>query len=337
MSEENQAVTTQEPERQQIMLSKRGLQMVTFDDMQRFATAVSKSSFAPKGMQDVATIVVALQMGAELGMPPMMALQSIAVINGRPSLFGDALPGIVRASGMMETYKEEQIGEANTDSFGWRVTTIRKGVGETPIVREFTIADAKRAKLWGKAGPWSEYPTRMLLMRPRSWALRDAFPDVVKGIISYEEARDVRDAEYEVFPAQSSTERLAGIVTRHSETEVAPAEIPPPVATEKPAEQKPVKKESAKKEPAPKPKPEPPKEPEFEPEPAETGEVATDKDIAEAFEHFAKYYEYDKDAAIGVYARIKNLAVIPAGLDGCLFSDFKRIEDAIRIELGMPV
>ena len=53
------------------------------------------------------------------------------------------------------------------------------------------LDDAKRAGLLGKKGPWTEYPQRMLQMRARSWALRDGFADVLKGLSVREEAQDI--------------------------------------------------------------------------------------------------------------------------------------------------
>lgn len=61
---------------------------------------------------------------------------------------------------------------------------------QNPRVQKFSVKDAKRAGLWGKSGPWSTYPDRMLTMRARSWALRDEFADILKGIIAAEEAQD---------------------------------------------------------------------------------------------------------------------------------------------------
>jgi hypothetical protein len=57
-------------------------------------------------------------------------------------------------------------------------------------VGRFSVADAKRAGLWGKSGPWTQYPRRMLQLRARGFALRDAFPDVLKGLVTAEEAQD---------------------------------------------------------------------------------------------------------------------------------------------------
>lgn len=63
--------------------------------------------------------------------------------------------------------------------------------GASAVTARFSVADAKKAGLWGKQGPWQQYPARMLQLRARGFALRDAFPDVLRGIISAEEARDM--------------------------------------------------------------------------------------------------------------------------------------------------
>ena len=67
---------------------------------------------------------------------------------------------------------------------------LRSGRSE-PITRTFSIDDAKRAGLWQKPGPWTDYPDRMLMMRARAFALRDAFPDVLMGLYLREEFEGV--------------------------------------------------------------------------------------------------------------------------------------------------
>jgi hypothetical protein len=67
---------------------------------------------------------------------------------------------------------------------------VAKRKGRKPVTARFSVEDAKRAGLWGKQGPWSAYPKRMMQMRARGFALRDAFPDVLKGMITAEEAQD---------------------------------------------------------------------------------------------------------------------------------------------------
>jgi len=156
-----------------------GLMPRSFEALYKMATIMSASGLMPKGMESTEAVFVAVQMGMEVGMSPMQAVQNIAPINGRPSIYGDSVLGLVRASGLLESITETIEGDA--DQMLARVIAKRKDEPE-PIERVFTVDDAKKAGLWGKPGPWSQYPKRMLQMRARSWALRDGFGDVIKGL-----------------------------------------------------------------------------------------------------------------------------------------------------------
>lgn len=123
----------------------------------------------------LADCLIAIQWGYEVGLSPVQAMQSIAVINGRPTLFGDALLGLVRGSGLLESI--EEVG----DDKSYTCTVKRRGERK-PVVRTFTMDDARKAGLLEKKGPWQSYPKRMLQMRARNFALRDAFTDVIRGV-----------------------------------------------------------------------------------------------------------------------------------------------------------
>lgn len=158
----------------------------TFAEAEHIAKILATSDLVPKGMiGKPANILLAIMYGAEIGISPAQALQNVMVINGRPSLWGDAVMGKVLASGFLETFEEIE----EKDSFTYKVK--RKGL--PMISRTFSMDDARKAKLATKPGPWQEYPKRMLFHRARSWALRDAFADVLKGIRYYEEERDIVD------------------------------------------------------------------------------------------------------------------------------------------------
>ena len=60
----------------------------------------------------------------------------------------------------------------------------------TVCERRFSVADAKNAGLWGKQGPWKQYPDRMLAMRARGFAARDGAADVLGGLYLSEELQD---------------------------------------------------------------------------------------------------------------------------------------------------
>ncbi len=180
--------TAATPAKQPIGYGNQGVQLATLEDAYRFANAIVSSGFAPKGMEKPEAVLVALQLGAELGLTPMAALQNTAVINGRPGIFGDAALALVRASGLLESYVEKEIGKRNEDGWGYEITAKRKD--SEPHTDTFTVADAKAAKLWGKSGPWTDYPKRMLKFRCRGYVLRDVFGDVLKGLRTVEELRD---------------------------------------------------------------------------------------------------------------------------------------------------
>lgn len=167
----------------------------SLDEAMRFAEILSKSSIVPKDFSgNPGNILVAIQWGLELGLQPMQAMQNIAVINGRPALWGDAVIALVRSSPLCEYIYETDDGETAT----CRV----KRRGEDEQVRTFSMADAKAANLLGKAGPWTQYPKRMRQMRARAFALRDVFPDVLRGMPVAEEVQDMVPAERDMGSAQ---------------------------------------------------------------------------------------------------------------------------------------
>lgn len=197
----------------------------SLDEALRFADMLSKSSMVPKDYQgNPANCVIAMQWGMEIGLQPLQAMQNIAVINGLPAIWGDAMLAIVRGSGLLEYIREKP-----TET-GCTCTLKRKGEEET--VRSYTMEDAKRAGLLGKQGPWQQHPKRMMQMRARAFALRDVFPDVLRGVHIAEEVRDL-PAEKDITPVQPPDAETAKPASR---AEAARQKL----ASRKPAEAAPV-------------------------------------------------------------------------------------------------
>ncbi|HUS37961.1 MAG TPA: recombinase RecT, partial [Pirellulales bacterium] len=144
--------------------------------------------------------MIAVQMGAEVGLPPMASIQNVAVINGRPSIWGDAMLAICRQSELFvaPSFREE-LKEVEGRGLTGFCTVERRG-DDKPITHSFSMQDAVKAKLLDKDTPWKTYPQRMLVMRARSWALRDAFPDLLRGMRATEEERDCVTVEGIVAP-----------------------------------------------------------------------------------------------------------------------------------------
>jgi len=180
--------------------TRNSLVPTTLDEAMRFSEVLSKSVMVPREYQGKpANTLVAIQWGMELGLAPMQALQNIAVINGKPSIYGDALLAMVRADHRCRAVKEYLDGETAV----CLITRLHSDGEVEEIERKFSVEDAKRAGLWGKQGPWKQYPQRMLQMRARSLAIRDGFPDVIKGLISAEEAQDMPAPMKAVQPVQA--------------------------------------------------------------------------------------------------------------------------------------
>jgi hypothetical protein len=174
-----------------ILAGNRGITFSNLEDMYRFCTAVVNS----RQFKDIDTPEVALvrlQAGMELGLSPIWSLTNIMVVNGRPSVWGDALLGLVQNHPDFEDCIETFEGS------GEELVAVcelhRKG--RAPIVRRFSVAEAKRAGLYTKhQSVHVTYPKRMLQMRARAFACRDGFADVLRGLGVIEEMRDVPERE----------------------------------------------------------------------------------------------------------------------------------------------
>jgi hypothetical protein len=182
----------------QLSTNNKGFAPANLTEAIQFSDMLASSNMVPKQYQGKPQdILVCVQWGFELGLAPMQALQNIAVINGKPSVYGDAVMALVQASPVCEDVEEFFENEGSPNPIA---VCIAKRKGRKPVTVKFSVEDAKRAGLWGKQGPWSAYPKRMMQMRARGFALRDAFPDVLKGMITAEEAQDYPD---EAKPVQA--------------------------------------------------------------------------------------------------------------------------------------
>ena len=179
-------------EKAPVLADKRGLHFSDMESMWRFCTAVVNSgTFKDINTPEIA--LIRLQAGLELGLTPIWSLTNIMVTNGRPSVWGDALLGLVLSRrdcvDVIETF------EGDGDNLT-AVCEVHRA-GRIPVRRPFSVDDAKKAGLWekrsdkGYPSPWVLYPKRMLQMRARSMACRDAFADVLRGLGVIEELRDI--------------------------------------------------------------------------------------------------------------------------------------------------
>lgn len=169
------------------------------DDAFRLARALSSAGdMVPRHFQGKPEMTMAaIVRGMEVGLAPMQALSHIAVINGRASIWGDAIPALLQRAGHHIDVEYEGAGDNLV-----AVASLTRGDTGKVIVRRFGIQDAKKAGLHGRQGPWQQYPARMCAHRARTWAARDGAADALMGMQVSEEVQDYGpDAARDVTPA----------------------------------------------------------------------------------------------------------------------------------------
>lgn len=184
-------------------------------------------------------IVLAWEMGAEVGLSPMAALQSIAVINGKPTLYGEAPLAVVWASGKLESIEESLDEEKKIQT----CTVKRVGV-DKPVTRTFSMAEADAAEMWetdsNGNGAWKKLSARaawrswwrdMLMYRARGRVLKALFPDVLKGVDIQEASLDTGEPEsgaiIDITPEGEVPNPFAPKRVAPKEPDVAPAVVEP--------------------------------------------------------------------------------------------------------------
>lgn len=144
------------------------------------------------------SVLLVIQMGREIGMSNLQAIQQIVPVNNTLSIKGDGAKALIMASKLCSKWVEEEFGSG--EEWGVKITAKRSDTGEEKT-SSFTIADAKRAGLWVskemaeknerlKFGAWYKYPKRMIKYRALGFLCRDLFPDVLQGMVTLEEAED---------------------------------------------------------------------------------------------------------------------------------------------------
>lgn len=211
------------------------LDLRSMDEIMRFSEIVSKSKLAPRGMDTPEQIFVAVVMGQEVGLSAMTAIQNTAVINGRPSVWGDAGLAICMASGVFDFAAFEEKLESDPESGFQATSTVRRLPNGKPCTRRFNDKMARDLGCYDK-DTYKKSRARMYQWRARWWALRDTFADKLKGIKGAEEIIDLDPIDTEVVSN-----------TRVEPVKAASGFEMPPAAEKKPRR--------AKREEAPAPEP----------------------------------------------------------------------------------
>ncbi len=204
----------------------RGIELRTLEEMTRFANSIYASKvWKPKDLASVGDVVIQLQFGAEIGLAPMASIQNIAIINGKPSIYGPIGLGLIQSSGMLQDYKKEPFGELKFDrtkktvgddsTYGCRWTFWRRGIA-TPYISEWTVEDDMIAGLW-KRNVHATYPKDLIDYRAFWKGARFAFADVLKGVAGREFAEFEAEFTRKEINGETKSEQLAKQLTEQNE------------------------------------------------------------------------------------------------------------------------
>ncbi len=177
-----------------IAMGDGGLRLSSLDDAYRFAQYIVKAGLAPKGFDTAEKALIAMQAGAELGFKYTQSLRAMVVVNGKPSLYGEAALGLIHDRKVCSRPPVLGISGDGDERYGF-CRFQRKDMPET-IETTFSVADAKKAQLWGKVGrsgepsAWVTYPDDMLQWRAFARACKRYFSDVTLGLVIVEELQD---------------------------------------------------------------------------------------------------------------------------------------------------
>lgn len=141
-----------------------------FTELEKLARmAASSRLFAVTSPESAIVIMLT---GASLGVPPVVAMRSIHVVQGRAVLSSDLIHALVRRSGFCQSWHVSE-----TTAERCTITTHRRGEPQ-PYTHAWTIAMARTADLAGK-GTWRQYPAAMLRARCTAEIARIVYPDVL--------------------------------------------------------------------------------------------------------------------------------------------------------------
>ena len=211
----------------------------SFELAQRVAKCFAMSTLVPKDYQNnLPNCVIALNMASRMGADPMMCMQNLHVVHGRPAWSAQFLIATFNKCGRFSAIRYEFTGQEGTDSWGCRAKATELATGEVLAGTTVTIAMAKKEGWYNKNGSkWQTMPEQMLMYRAAAWFVRAYAPEIAMGLQTAEEMRDTYEMENDgqafTLPhkGQSSSDLNAML---HAEVPTVEAEVMPEPEQPKP-------------------------------------------------------------------------------------------------------
>ena len=151
-----------------------------FSDSQRVAKALTASTLVPKEYQgNLSNALVALDMAQRMNMNPLMVMQNLHIIHGRPAWSSKAMIAMFNQSGRFSAISYKFVGEKGTDDYGCYAVARDLNTDEMAEGPLVTMGIAKAEGWLGKNGSkWKTMPDLMLRYRAGSWLVNTVAPDI---------------------------------------------------------------------------------------------------------------------------------------------------------------
>jgi hypothetical protein len=215
----------------------------SFESATRMASALAKSEIVPKTYQgNVANTLVALEMANRMGVSPLMVMQNLDIIHGRPSFNSKFTVAMINATGKYTPIRYRYSGEGDSRSCVAYCTEVATGEKlEGPAV---SIGMAKKEGWYGKQGSkWPTMPDLMLSYRAAAFWSRLYEPGVTMGMHTSEEIEDIGFQQAQVQTVAPATSDLNTKLQQRAETIMEESPEPPKAKTRRetpPAEPEPI-------------------------------------------------------------------------------------------------
>ncbi len=181
-----------------------------FQLIQRIAKALSQSSMIPKEFQNnLPNCIVALNMANRIGADPLMVMQNLYVVHGKPSWSSQFLIATFNSCGRFSAIRYKWVGNPVDDTYGCQAYATELASGEVLYGATVTVGMAKKEGWTEKTGSkWKSMPQQMLMYRAASWFVRAYAPELAMGLHTRDEVEDAGEVTSSVAVALNKAPAL---------------------------------------------------------------------------------------------------------------------------------
>ena len=163
----------------------------SFRESFKLASVFAKSSLVPQQYQGkVEDCAIAVDMAERMGVSPIMVMQNLYVVKGKPSWSGQACKSFLQSR--YKSVKTIYVGEKGTDSRGCYIKAVDDD-GDNLEGTTVTIAMAK-AEGWISNPKWRNMPEQMLAYRAAAFFARVHCPNILMGCQVEGESEDINQS-----------------------------------------------------------------------------------------------------------------------------------------------